>query len=183
MRDLRSDKLITDLNADNYAIKKLLSLTFNTDFATSTPVIEVYDNSILRTRLWSHGVQKWYLNDGTNEVGRIEYSTPSSLPGILFFNASGAGRSQFEMLTGTGGFGWGVGTGSANPGIQIALTTDHNFGIGTTDQFGGGAGVIGIANATTAPTVTPTGGGVLYATNGELHWLGSSGTDTRIATA
>ena len=31
MRDLRSDKLITDLNADNHAIKGLSSLTFNAD--------------------------------------------------------------------------------------------------------------------------------------------------------
>ena len=58
-----------------------------------------------------------------------------------------------------------------------------NVGVGTVDQFGGGAKVIGIANATTVPTTTPTGGGVLYATNGELHWLGSSGTDTTIASA
>ncbi len=31
MRDLRSDKLITDLNADNHAIKELSSLSFNAD--------------------------------------------------------------------------------------------------------------------------------------------------------
>ena len=54
-----------------------------------------------------------------------------------------------------------VGIGMANP---IANTT---------------AGVIqiGIANATTVPTGTVTGGGILYSTGGVLHWLKSDNTD------
>ena len=71
---------------------------------------------------------------------------------------------------------------NTNDNIMI-FDPSSNIGLWTTDQFGGGTKVIGIANATTAPTTTPTGGGVLYATNGELHWLGSSGTDTTIAPA
>jgi hypothetical protein len=58
-----------------------------------------------------------------------------------------------------------------------------NVGIGTTDQFGGGAKVIGIANATTVPTTNPTGGGVLFVEGGALKWRGSSGTVTTIANA
>lgn len=52
-----------------------------------------------------------------------------------------------------------------------------------TVSFGGGAGVVGIANATTAPSTTPSGGGVLYASAGALYWYGSSGTTTKIASA
>ena len=58
-----------------------------------------------------------------------------------------------------------------------------NYGLGTTDQFGSGAGVIGIANRTTAPTTNPTGGGVLYVESGALKYRGSSGTVTTIANA
>jgi hypothetical protein len=47
----------------------------------------------------------------------------------------------------------------------------------------GGEGVIFIANATTAPTGTPTGGGILYVENGALKYIGSSGTPTTIAVA
>lgn len=49
--------------------------------------------------------------------------------------------------------------------------------------FGSGVGVFFVKNATTVPTVAPTGGGILYATGGALHWLGSGGTDTPIAPA
>lgn len=65
----------------------------------------------------------------------------------------------------------------------ISFLYNGNVGIRTTDQFGSGVGVIGIANATTVPTTNPTGGGVLYAYNGALYWRGSSGTVTQIAPA
>ena len=41
--------------------------------------------------------------------------------------------------------------------------------------FGGGAGVIGIANATTVPTTNPAGGVVLYAEAGQLKMRGAGG--------
>lgn len=53
----------------------------------------------------------------------------------------------------------------------------------TTGAFGGGAGVIGIANATTVPTSNPSGGGVLYVSAGALIYRGSAGTTTTIAAA
>jgi hypothetical protein len=49
--------------------------------------------------------------------------------------------------------------------------------------FGGGAGVIGIANRVTVPSTNPAGGGVLYAEAGSLRWRGSAGTITIIAPA
>ena len=45
----------------------------------------------------------------------------------------------------------------------------------TTMAFGGGAGVIGIANATTVPTTNPAGGVVLYAEAGQLKMRGAGG--------
>jgi hypothetical protein len=50
-------------------------------------------------------------------------------------------------------------------------------------SFGGGEGVIGIANRSTAPASNPAGGGVLYAEAGALKWRGSAGTVTTVAAA
>jgi hypothetical protein len=81
-----------------------------------------------------------------------------------------------------------VGIGITNPSAKLhvvgsAIISGGNLGFGTTDQFGGGDQVIGIANAATVPVSNPTGGGVLYVENGALKYRGSSGTLTMIASA
>lgn len=58
-----------------------------------------------------------------------------------------------------------------------------NIGFRTTSQFGGGQGVIAIANATLAPSVNPAGSGILYVEDGALKYRGSNGTVTEIAPA
>ncbi|MCI0428109.1 MAG: hypothetical protein L0Z46_08850 [Nitrospiraceae bacterium] len=58
-----------------------------------------------------------------------------------------------------------------------------NIGFRTTSQFGGGHGVIAIANASVAPSVNPAGGGILYVEDGALKYRGSSGRVTVIAPA
>lgn len=70
-----------------------------------------------------------------------------------------------------------VNTANGNTGFAKSV------GVGTTSQFGNGVGVIGIANAATAPTANPSGGGVLYVQGGALKYRGSSGTVTTIAAA
>jgi len=60
--------------------------------------------------------------------------------------------------------------------------SNKDIGINSKD-IAGGAGVIAIANATTAPTGTPTGGGVLYVESGALKFKGSSGTITTLGVA
>jgi len=65
----------------------------------------------------------------------------------------------------------------------MRMDSSGNVGIGTTDQFGGGAKVIGIVNAGTVPTTNPTGGGILYAEGGAGKWRGSSGTVTTFGPA
>jgi hypothetical protein len=58
-----------------------------------------------------------------------------------------------------------------------------NIGLRTRSQFGGGKGVIGIANAKEAPSATPAEGGVLFVEDGALKYRGSEGTVTVIAPA
>jgi hypothetical protein len=65
----------------------------------------------------------------------------------------------------------------------LRLDSSRNVGINNAQSFGSGQGVVGITNATVAPTGNPTGGGVLYAEAGALKWRGSSGTVTTIAAA
>jgi hypothetical protein len=50
-------------------------------------------------------------------------------------------------------------------------------------SFGGGTGVVFIANDSTDPTTNPSGGGLLYVSGGALKYRGSSGTVSTIASA
>lgn len=50
-------------------------------------------------------------------------------------------------------------------------------------SYGNGQNVIFIHNATTVPTVDPSGGGILFVENGALKYRGSNGTVTTIAPA
>jgi len=60
--------------------------------------------------------------------------------------------------------------------ISAASTTlSGNLSVGGAALSAGGAGVMGLVNATTAPTSTPTGGGVMYASSGHPYWADSSG--------
>jgi hypothetical protein len=63
------------------------------------------------------------------------------------------------------------------------LAAGGNLGFRTTSQFGGGQGVIAIANAAAAPSVNPAGGGILYVEDGALKYRGSNGTVTVLASA
>lgn len=72
---------------------------------------------------------------------------------------------------------------NAAPAERMRVTNNGSLGINTSGEFGSGAGVIGILNATTAPTTNPTGGGVLYVEAGALKYRGSSGTVTTLGIA
>jgi len=63
------------------------------------------------------------------------------------------------------------------------LAAGGNIGIRTSSQFGGGQGVMAIANASVVPSVNPAGGGILYVEDGALKYRGSKGTVTTIAPA
>lgn len=68
--------------------------------------------------------------------------------------------------------------------LAEARATQANLSLLTnTKSYGSGVGVIFIANRNTAPTVNPTGGGIMYVEAGALKFRGSSGTVTTIAPA
>lgn len=60
--------------------------------------------------------------------------------------------------------------------LSVGFSGSRNVGIaGCTTQYGGGVGVLGIANAGTVPASTPSGGGALFSESGSGKWKGSSG--------
>ena len=83
-------------------------------------------------------------------------------PGVNRFSVAGNAA--------IGSFSW---MNNSVPDGSIAI--EKNIGMGTYSEFGSGETVFGMANATVAPSVTPSGGGVLY--------VESSGTVTTIANA
>jgi hypothetical protein len=67
-----------------------------------------------------------------------------------------------------------------NPRGNIGIFGDASINA----NDGTGVGVIYVANATTAPTTNPVGGGILYsASDSSLHWRNASGVDTDITTS
>lgn len=79
-----------------------------------------------------------------------------------------------ELALGAGGLfsGGSVMEDIGTTGVQLASRTQ---------SFGGGTGVVGIANATGAPSSNPSGGGIVYENSGILTHRGSGGTITEVA--
>lgn len=70
-----------------------------------------------------------------------------------------------------------------NVDSDVKILSDKNLSVGSSPSYGGGIGVIFIANRNSAPTTNPTGGGIFYVESGALKYRGSSGTVTTIANA
>lgn len=128
-----------------------------------------------RMRISAGGVPSFALgaetawNNKTGEGLTLDYSGGSAR--ITSSSAAGNNRSlELRALS--------AGTPNSN---QIIANYDGSIGFNTTD-FGSGVKVIGIANGT-APSGTPTGGGVLYVESGALKYKGSSGTVTTLGVA
>ena len=118
--------------------------------------------------------------DAENNGVRIGWKPYNASFETAYITTIREGANAFSSLVfATSTNGWGVG----GPSERMRITSAGNVGIGTTNQFGSGGRVIGIANATTVPTTNPTGGGVLYVEAGALKFRGSSGTVTTIANA
>lgn len=71
---------------------------------------------------------------------------------------------------------------TGTPSEKLRILANGNLGFNL-NSYGGGVKVISIANATTAPSTNPTGGGVLYCDAGALKYRGSSGTVTTLGVA
>jgi hypothetical protein len=114
-------------------------------------------------------------------------ATASALQGLV----SGDSSNRFKAFV-DGKLEWG--SGSATRDVNLyrsaadvlktddSLTVTVNLRINTTSTASG-AGVIAIANASTLPSGTPSGGGVVYVEAGALKYKGSSGTVTTMAVA
>lgn len=129
---------------------------------------------------WSNSNEVWIYTAGTERTrwtaaGRLAQSPKGSIaaPSITLLSDNDTGLF------------WGdadeIGISAGNG--QRLLATADGLQIGGTLSLGSGSGVVGLNNATTAPTSNPTGGGILYAEGGALKWRGSSGTITTIAPA
>lgn len=80
-----------------------------------------------------------------------------------------------------GGVDWLMakrGTGTAVDSVNFPSS---NVGIGTTNQFGSGTGVLALGNATTNPTTTLTNAALLYASGGEMYVYDAAGNATQIS--
>jgi hypothetical protein len=129
-----------------------------------------------RTQVLTTGVGKT-LTDWRGFVAEIGTNILATLT-----NWTGFYIPQMTLGTNRRGFVENGRSGAPTDADGNRFRSNSQFG-STTGAFGGGDGVIGIANATTAPSTNPAGGGVLYVTGGALTYRGSGGTVTTIAPA
>ncbi len=105
---------------------------------------------------------------------------------LLTITDSGGTTRDVVSMVGTNVVGFGnAGTATSITGgsIVVGASNINVMMFAQSGDYGGGSGVMGIKNCTTAPTTNPTGGGVLYVEAGALKYRGSSGTVTTIAAA
>ena len=114
---------------------------------------------------------------------RINTSTQTNVAlTVRNSHASASGKLQSWQVTASNTEVASISAAGAGTFNGLTLSTTTSLSLGT-PSLGGGAGVISIANATTAPTTDPSGGGILYCSGGALVFRGSSGTITTIAAA
>jgi hypothetical protein len=82
-----------------------------------------------------------------------------------------------------GGDNFGITSVTLGSTPVVFADATGNLAVNGSGGFGGGTGVVFLANRTAAPTSNPTGGGILYCESGALKYRGSSGTVTTIAPA
>lgn len=127
--------------------------------------------------------QNGYMGIGVTPTHMLDVKAPTTETIAMTF---AAGVSGYKVgFGGTSQAAFIQGYTSADSAYHLALQTaaGGNLGVFTANQFGGGTGVIGIGNCTSAPNSSPTGGGVIYVESGALKFRGSSGTVTQLAPA
>ncbi len=106
----------------------------------------------------------------------------STFAGIVLgiaYSASNAGIIRFYSWTNPGLVLFNAGDNV--PGGVFCVMKGPNFGFGTSDQFGSGLGMLGIADAITLPTTNPSGGCVIYSVAGVLKTRSAAGVTTTLA--
>lgn len=113
----------------------------------------------------------WWRNDtddqnvkvlGVDDNGIIQLGNSSGYPIVINASVSDDVTIVAQVLN------------IATNGMQVGSDTSN---------FGGGVGVIGVTNASLAPSSNPTGGGILYTEGGAGKWRGSGGTITTFGPA
>jgi hypothetical protein len=105
----------------------------------------------------------------------------------LGFRVTGDTVSRLRVLA-SGSINWGAGGSSAtdtnlyrNAAGELktdeSLTVAGNGTIGGAQLLAGGTGVLGMNNASVAPSSTPSGGAVVYGKSGSVKWRGADGAD------
>lgn len=136
-----------------------------------------------------------------DQVGMSVYVHPSATAGnaleeIVRFSRAGDLDTEFMgrvLLTSTtanqlrvaysGSQYWDFNTTSVGALELLPTGTTPNLALFAAGSYGSGKGVVFVANVTTAPSTTPTGGGVFYVEAGAYKYKGSSGTVTTLAAA
>lgn len=136
----------------------------------------------------------------SQQSGFVAHNTNGAFMEFVYAGSSGTGYGNF---LGTATTNQGCIKGNSSGGIKVGTTAAATLALGTNDiqrleitsdgsiglfntgagSYGSGVKVLFVANATTAPSTNPTGGGILYCASGALWYRGSSGTVTQIAVA
>jgi len=124
--------------------------------------------------------------DGSgNALFQRGLNTVNAISGVVLGALADTASSYVFVARGTTGQSANLITAqNATPSNVFEVTPSGNVAIGSAGSYAGGlGGVLFIANASTTPTTTPSGGGVLYVQNGALKYEGSSGSVTTLGPA
>ena len=122
----------------------------------------------------------------TGNIGLIIDSPTGQSVDLQQWKVNGTSVASIDntgTITAANGF---KGSGLLNTSGQttVVVSGSRNLQLaGGTLGVGGGAGVIGITNATTVPTSNSTVGGILYVDTGALKYIGTSGSAATIVNA
>ena len=149
------------------------------DFANGT----ITNRTLFQTATTNSQTILGILPNGTSQIsGLTAYnnSTPTSGTSIGFLTTS----TQMRLAVEDAGGGYLPLVIRNGGNVRAVIETDSSIALcATAGSYGGGVGMVYIANRTTGPSSNPSGGGILYAESGALKWRGSGGTTTTVAPA
>lgn len=148
--------------------------------SSATPLLELYAGEANFDPILRIGTGKAFASSAEirTEAGNAKFFASASTNGFL--NESGNGGTGIQFSTAKI---FSIGRAGGVRGMIRLSEGGVAIGEGSASSFGGGKSVLFLANASTAPTTNPTGGGIVYCEGGALKYRGSSGTVTTIANA
>ena len=154
--------IVSSNNGSVYNEVIVADASLNVGIGTDTPGGKL-DVRGMFSHFGQNGGNVWF-NDNTLN---FQNGTNATATGYLNYEGYNHGITQFRDLEIHNG---------KHGAIALFQGSTGNVGFQTTSQFGSGAGVLGIANATTNPSTNPTGGFVIYGDGGAGKGRGSGGT-------